>query len=176
MDTKASFLSALNAAVLGFIWTGAKFADAGNLVRGVVLIATVFSIISLFAALFTVFPRGSLKSIFGGQSRYTEGFKGISFYGYVVSNYPKEQEVKFFHDVEAMDAKSLCREALEQHYTISHSVLLKEKWVSRAGICQIVALVFVSLAFALKFASDTEATTTSLPPHIQALLSTTCEC
>jgi hypothetical protein len=150
MDTKAGFLSALNALLLGFMWTGAKLVDAGGLPRGMALLASIFSIASLFSALLTVMPRGSLSKIFGSSSRYKDGFKAISFYGYVVEHYPKGQEARFIADVEAMDATSLGREALEQHFTISHGLQIKSDWVNRAGWLLMVALFFAGVALVAK--------------------------
>jgi hypothetical protein len=56
-----------------------------------------------------------------------------------------------------MDAAALCRETLEQHFTISHSVELKSKWVSRAGIRFMAALAFSAAGLATKFAYDSQA-------------------
>jgi len=40
MDTKAGFISALNAGLLGFVWTGAKLIDAGVWPKSLALLAT----------------------------------------------------------------------------------------------------------------------------------------
>ena len=69
MDTKAGFISALNAGLLGFIWTGAKLVEGGCWQKGLALAATVFSFSSLFVALRIVLPRASLKHILGGTPR-----------------------------------------------------------------------------------------------------------
>ena len=79
MDTKAGFISALNAGLLGFIWTGAKLIEGGYWQKGLALAATVFSFSSLIVALHIVLPRASLKHIFGRHTSYVEGFKPISF-------------------------------------------------------------------------------------------------
>lgn len=153
MDAKAGFLSALNAALLGFIWTGAKVTEAGDCPKILALTASAFSIISLFAALMTVLPRGSLPKIFGNNSRYVEGFKAVSFYGYVAANYPKGDEARFFKEIEAMDVTTLKLEALEQHYTISHGLQIKSNWVNRAGWLLIIALILTVSAFLSKILS-----------------------
>lgn len=153
MDAKAGFLSALNAALLGFIWTGAKVVEAGDCSKFLALTASVFSIISLFASLMTVLPRGSLSKIFGKNSHYREGFKAVSFYGYVAAHYPKGEEARFFKDMEEMDVTALGREALEQHYTISHGLQIKSDWVSRAGWLLMAALALSICAFFSKVLS-----------------------
>ncbi|WP_205631429.1 hypothetical protein [Collimonas fungivorans] len=154
MDTKAGFLSALNIAVLSFMWTGAKLLDAGGLAKGLGLISSALAIFSLFAALWTVFPRGSLQAVFGKHSRYTNDFKAISFYGYVSKTYPKGKEAHFFCDVLAMDAKALCREVLEQHYTICHSAVIKEKWVGRASMCLLLAMLLTGASLVAKCCAE----------------------
>jgi hypothetical protein len=46
MDAKAGFLSALNVALVVFIWTGAKLGDTTGLVHNLALASTAFSSIS----------------------------------------------------------------------------------------------------------------------------------
>lgn len=151
MDTKAGFISALNAAVLAIVWSGAKLAEAGPTGKSLAFFISVFSISSLLTSLWAVFPRGSLQRIFSPHSRYKEEFKALSFYGYVGQHYPKGHEHLFFQHVEDMSIQMLCREALEQHYTISHSVCLKERWVTRASGLLFLSLSLVFIGVMVKF-------------------------
>jgi len=153
MDTKAAFLSALNGALLGFIWTGAKFVEAEDWPKWLALGASLCSLISLLSALWTVIPRGSLSKTFCRHSRYANGFKAISFYGYVASHYPQGEESTFFKDVDAMDEATLAREALEQHYTISHSIQKKSDWVTLSGWLLMAALILTGAALIAKVMS-----------------------
>lgn len=150
MDTKAGFISALNAGLLGFIWTGAKLIDAGIWPKYLALLATMFSLFSLLSALWVVLPRSSLRKVFGKEIQYTDGFKAISFYGYVAEHYPKGQGDMFIAEVEAMDTAVLAHEVLEQHYTTCHVVQKKSIWVARAGWVLIIAFVFIGIALILK--------------------------
>ena len=146
MDAKAAFLSALNAGLLTFIWSGARLVEKGGGTKWLALVASGISIVSLLAALWVVLPRESLSRIFGKGSRYADGFKAVSFYGYVATHYPKGKEGEFISDVEKMDVKTLAFEALEQHFTISHTVQQKSVWVTRAGWLLFTALIFAGLA------------------------------
>ncbi len=150
MDTKAGFISALNAGLLGFIWTGAKLIEAG-LPKVFALSATVFSLLSLFTALKVVLPRASLKHVFGKHSTYSS--KQISFYGFVADYYPKEDSNRFLDEVQQIDEVSLAREALEQHFTISHIVQCKSKLVAVAGYLLQIALVLTVFSMFIKVLS-----------------------
>ncbi len=68
-----------------------------------------------------------MSKIFGKNSRYTEDFKAVSFYGYVAAHYPKGDEARFFKDIEAMDAAALKREALERVHDLLSSIARKAK-------------------------------------------------
>lgn len=150
MDNKAAFISAMNAALLAFLWTGAKLASEGELNTMGGQIASVLSLLSLLAAIRIVIPRGSLKAVFSKTSRYTPGFKAISFYGYVAANYPQGKDKEFFADVDAMTFEVLAREALEQHFTICHVVRQKELWVLISGRFLIWAIAITGIALYLK--------------------------
>jgi hypothetical protein len=134
MDTKAGFISALNAGLLGFIWTGAKLVEGGCWQKSLALAATVFAFSSLFVALRIVLPRASLKYIFGRHTSYVEGFKPISFYGFVADHYPKGEDGRFLDEVKKLDEAALIDEALEQHFTTSHVVQAKSNCVAVAGL------------------------------------------
>ncbi|MEI8209308.1 MAG: Pycsar system effector family protein [Methylococcales bacterium] len=146
MDTKAGFLSALNAGLLGFIWTGAKLADGSCWSKGLAILATVFSLASLLVALWVVLPRASLKKIFGRNMSYVEGFKPISFYGFVADHYPKGEDGRFLEEVKKLDEDALIDEALEQHFTLSHIVQTKSNYVVIAGRFLMVGLLLAGAA------------------------------
>jgi hypothetical protein len=150
MDTKAGFVSALNAGLLGFIWTGARLIDGNFWPKGLALAATAFSLISLFTALRSVLPRASLKHVFGRGLAYADGFKPISFYGFVADHYPKGQDGRFIAEVKQLDEASLIDETLEQHFTTSHIVQRKSRLVAIAGLFLTIALLLTSSALFLK--------------------------
>lgn len=146
MDTKAGFLSALNAGLLGFVWTGAKLADGSYWSKGLAMAATVCSLASLLVALWVVLPRASLTRIFGRNIAYVEGFKPISFYGFVADNYPKGEDGRFLEEVKTLDEVALMDEALEQHFTLSHVVQKKSNYVVIAGRLLVIALILAATA------------------------------
>lgn len=152
MDTKAGFISALNAGLLGFIWTGAKLLDGvgWNWPKGLALTATASALASLLTALNVVLPRVSIRHVFGRHSTHLYRFKAISFYGFVAEYYPKEQDGRFLDDVKKLDDRALIDEALEQHFMISHVVHAKSNCVARAGLLLQIALFLTSAALFLK--------------------------
>lgn len=150
MDTKAGFVSALNAGLLGFVWSGAKLIESGCWTKGLAIAATVFSLFSLLTALRVVLPRSSLQHVFGKSSTYANGFKPISFYGFVASHYPKGHDGQFIDDVLKLDEVALLREALEQHFTISHIAQDKSNLVTIAGYFLMAAIVFTSFSLLTK--------------------------
>ena len=84
-DTKAGFVSAMNAAVLTFIWTGAKLSAETGASKYAALAATILSIISLTLALWIVLPRTKLSTIFGKETSYQPHYAPISFFAHVAS-------------------------------------------------------------------------------------------
>lgn len=148
MDAKAGFVSALNAALLAFIWSGSRFGDEQRWPLWVALGATAFCGVSLLYAIATVFPVESLTAALRRPTRYVDGFKAISFYGYVASNYP--EHTQFERDVWVMGEEELAREALEQHFVISHIVRAKSQRLTRSALAWIAALTFTALAMVLK--------------------------
>ena len=143
MYTKAGFISALNAGLLAFVWTGAKLIEGDFWQKYLALGATAFSLVSLFMALRVVLPCCTLKQVFGRNLAYVEDFKPISFYGFVAGNYPKGQDGRFIKDVMELDEKDLAKEALEQHFTISHVVQSKSNSVAIAGHFLKIALLLI---------------------------------
>ncbi|MBX9896264.1 MAG: hypothetical protein K2Y09_14030 [Nitrosomonas sp.] len=150
MDTKAGFISALNAGLLGFIWTGAKLIENGCWQKGLALAATVSSFASLMVALWIVLPRASLQRAFGKNTAYIGDYKPISFYGFVASNYSRKESGRFLSDVKKLDEAQLIDEALEQHFTTSHIAHAKTKCVEHAGYFLLSALFFTFAALVAK--------------------------
>lgn len=150
IDTKAGFLSGLCAATLAFIWTGAKLGDAQGNVRCIVISATFMLLISLFLALKVVLPRVTLRHAFGMNLKYSNNHHPISFFGYVADNFPTAKHAEFVELVDAMDEKTLAREALEQHYTICHVLQRKSRGVAWAGWIWLLACGLVILALSLR--------------------------
>lgn len=150
MDAKAGFISALCAASLAFIWTGAKLADSQGCVRSLAITATLLILISLFLALRVILPRVSLSHAFGKDLVYTGGYHPISFFSYIADNYPAEKHQQFLELVDSMDEKTFAREALEQHYTISHVLRRKSKGVAIAGWVWLASSVVAVTAMILR--------------------------
>ena len=150
MDAKAGFLSALNVALIVFIWTGAKLGDATELAHYLALASTAIASISLSLSLMVVFPRTTLKHALGSDLEYTDSYRAVSFYGYVARNYPHDKHEEFMATVDAMDEKAFAQEALEQHYTISHIVQKKSDGIARAGLIWILAVLIVIVALCIK--------------------------
>ncbi len=150
MDAKAGFLSALNVALIVFIWTGAKLGDTTECSHNLALAATAIASISLFMSLMVVSPRTTLKHAFGLDLEYTNGYRAVSFFGDVARNYPHDKHEEFMTVVDAMDEEAFAREALEQHYTISHVVQRKSDGVARASMLWLLALLVVIVALFVK--------------------------
>ena len=150
MDTKAGFLSALNAAALTFIWTDAKLVNAQGCPYYLSLLATAFILMSLFLALKVVLPRISLRHAFGTPLEYVSKYEPISYFAYVAKNYPSEKHADFMSKVDGMDEVALAREALEQHYTTCHVVQRKSSGVAYAGWLWMLAAILVVLAMIIR--------------------------
>ena len=150
MDTKAGFLSALNVAIISFIWIWAKLGSASGCVHILAMIATALAILSLCISLWVVLPRTTLKHALGKDLKYSSGYKAISFYGYVATTYPHDKHKEFMSDVNAIDEEGFIQEALEQHYTISHVVQKKSNRVVWAGYLWLIAVIVVTAAMYMK--------------------------
>lgn len=149
MDAKAGFLSALNVALLVFIWSGAKLIEAPS-THYFALAATTLAFISLFISLLVVSPRTKLKQAFGMELEYTSDYRVVSFYGYVARNYPSGKYAEFMAAVDAMDEEAFAQEALEQHFTISHIVQKKSDGVVLASKFWFLAVLAVIAAQFIK--------------------------
>lgn len=153
MDAKAAFIAAVNAGLIAFLWTSAKLAEArigATLVKYIAITATISSLASLLSALWIIMPRGSLQKIFGKKANYAEGFKPISFYGFVAKHYPPGDDKRFLNDVRALDERDFAHEALEQHFTISHVVQQKSNCVIIAGYLLLFSITLTGLALLIK--------------------------
>lgn len=150
MDAKAGFLSALNVALIGFIWTGVKLGETSGCSYIFVSVATAVALLSLFISLKVVSPRTTLKHAFGMDLEYTNGYRAVSFFGDVARNYPPDKHEEFMSAVNAMDEAAFIREALEQHYTISHVVQKKSDGVARASILLFLAIIITIVALFVK--------------------------
>jgi putative intracellular protease/amidase len=150
MDAKAGFISALCAASLAFIWTGAKLADSQGYVKALAITATLLILISLFIALRVILPRVILFHAFGKHLVYADDYHPITFFSYVAEKYPTEKHQQFLELVDSMDEKAFAREAIEQHYTISHILQRKSKGVAIAGWVWLIATAVVVVAMFLR--------------------------
>lgn len=152
MDAKAGFISAMNAGVLTFIWSGAKLALLDGAGRNLALVATAFSLVSLFIALCIVLPRITLDSVFGEKASYSGDYAPISFFAYVADKFTDKQWPQFHSKVDALDEKMLGEEQLEQHFTISHVLKKKSTGLVRAGVALLASVAITGLAlFAKEF-------------------------
>lgn len=151
MDAKAGFLSALNVALIVFVWTGAKLGDTSGIAHCLALAATAIASISLYISLMVVSPRTTLKHALGADLEYSKGYRAVSFFGDVARNYPHDKHEEFMAFVDAMDEKAFAQEALEQHYTISHIVQKKSDGVARAGLIWLLAVFIVIVALFVKW-------------------------
>jgi hypothetical protein len=149
-DTKAGFVSAMNTALLAFIWTGAKFAAESGVIKYVALAATLLSITSLVQALLLVLPRIDLPAVFGKEASYENHYEPVSFFGHVACKYPMTEWERYRQKVDAMDEHAFALEALEQHFTISHTLKKKSACLSRASTVLLAAILLTGFALLLK--------------------------
>lgn len=150
MDAKAAFLSGLNAALLAFLWAGARFTSEVGWPLWIALAATLFLSISMWLAISVVLPRATLSAGMKTPMKYQGGFKPVSFYGFVASTYPAGKFEEFRRDVICLDEDALARESLEQHYVISHIVQQKSDGVRHAGVVWLCALFLAAVAMVVK--------------------------
>jgi len=150
MDAKAGFISTINLALIGFIWTGAKLGDISGWSCRVGLLATAIAASSLYFAIRVVLPRTTLAHAFGAPLEYTKNYKAVSFFSYIAANYPHEKHAEFIAEIGAMSEEDFAQEALEQHFTISHIVQKKSDGVARAGLLWFVATSFTVIALVIR--------------------------
>jgi putative intracellular protease/amidase len=150
MDAKAGFISALCAASLAFIWTGAKLVNSQGCVKALAITATLLILTSLFLALRVILPRVILSHAFGKDLVYTDDYHPITYFSYVAAKYPTEKHQQFLELVDSMDEKAFAREAIEQHYTISHVLERKSKGVAIAGWVWLISTAVVVVDMILR--------------------------
>lgn len=143
LDTKAGFISAMNAALLGFIWSSARLpAATASWPHRFGLFATGLSLISLCLAMTVVVPRTRLgRASASKEPKGTPRVKAVTFYGFVAGQYPADQGERFVEDVLQLSASDLAREALEQHHAICHVAFAKNSSVCFSGWIWIAAMV-----------------------------------
>lgn len=150
MDAKASFLATLNLALVGFVWTGAKLEDGKGCASYLGMFGTAIALLSLYLALKSVFPRITLKQTYEEEFEYVDGYTAVSFFAEVARNYPHDKHEKFIDLVNSMDEEDFVREALEQHYTISHVVMKKSEGISIAARLWFLAVLVTVAALIIR--------------------------
>jgi hypothetical protein len=143
MDTKAGFISALNGALLSFMWIGAHLSEVQASVKWLALTASVLSLLALLAALSIIIPRQTFSTLIGRKRAFEGEFRPFSFYGYVATRYSDDGFSRFEADLARLDEADFSREALEQHFTVSRIVEAKSERVTLA-----VRLTMLSMALA----------------------------
>lgn len=150
LDAKAGFISAMSAALVGFVWAGARLGTEPGSVKWLAIVGTVFALVSLATALFIVLPKINVSAVFGKNTEYDKGYGPVSFYGHVAAKYPSDKWPDYLSYVEQMDQHSLAVEALEQHFTISHVLKNKSETLTVAGAFLVLALATTVLAILIK--------------------------
>jgi hypothetical protein len=150
LDAKAGFISAMSAALVGFLWTGARLGAETGWPKWLAVGSTVFALVALAMALLIVLPKISVSSVFGKDTDYVNDYGPVSFYGHVAAKYPSEKWEAYLADVEKMDAHALAVEALEQHFTVSHVLKHKSDQMTGAGTSLVLALAMAGLAILIK--------------------------
>jgi hypothetical protein len=154
LDAKAGFIAAINAALLGFIWSSAKLPEAGaRWPHALGLVSTAFSLLSLCLAMGVVVPR--IRVAFAAVPDAPDArpaVKAVSFYGFVATKYAPDRSCRFVDDVWQLSEGDLAREALEQHHAICHVAFAKNYSVQRAGWVWFAALAMTVLGIVVKMA------------------------
>jgi hypothetical protein len=150
LDAKAGFISAMSAALVGFIWTGASLGVEQGWAKWLGVGGTAFAFVALATALLIVLPKISVSSVFGKNTNYEKDYGPVSFYGHVAAKYPPEKWPNYLSCVESMDQHSLAVEALEQHFTVSHVLKNKSERLTLAGAFLLLALAMTGLALMIK--------------------------
>lgn len=150
LDAKAGFISAMSAALVGFIWAGARLGAEPGWVKWLAIGSTVFAFVSLATALLIALPKISVSTVFGNNTEYDKHYGPVSFFGHVATKYPSDKWPDYLSCVEQMDQHSLAVEALEQHFTISHVLKNKSERLIMAGVFLMLALATTGLAILIK--------------------------
>lgn len=152
MDAKAAFLSALNGVLIGFLWAGAKLGEVPPVpcARAIGVASSIAAFLALVGALWSIVPRERLRVLFGGAVTWAPSYQPFSFYGFIAARYQPSDFAKLESDLGGLDETAFAREALEQHFTISHVVQAKSVWVARAGYLSVLAIFLAGVALILK--------------------------
>ena len=152
MDAKAAFLSTLNGVLIALLWAGIRLAEGAPVpyARAVAVASSVIALLALLVALWSILPRESPSVVFGGRTEWQATYQPFSFYGFISSRYMPADFSKLEADLGQLDETALAREALEQHFTISHVVRAKSVCVTRSGYLTMVAIVLAGAALLLK--------------------------
>jgi|SRR5882672_3281348 len=152
MDAKAAFLSALNGVLIALLWAGIRLAEGASApyARAAGVASSVLALIALLVALWSIRPRESPSVIFGGKWEWSRDYQPFSFYGFISSRYSPAEFSKLESDLGKLDEAGLAREALEQHFTISHVLRAKSVCVARSGYLTVAAIVLAGAALLLR--------------------------
>jgi hypothetical protein len=152
MDAKAAFLSALNGVLLGFLWAGVRLAEGPSApcARLAAAVCSVVALLALIVALWSMLPRETPRAVFGGTWEWVSSYEPFSFYEFISSRYKAGDFADLESKLSKLDEGAFAREALEQHFTISHVVRAKSVCVTRAGYLTLVAIVLAGTALLLK--------------------------
>lgn len=150
MDAKGAFFSALNGAVLAFLWSGLKVDQWSGVEKFFSLSATGASIAGVMAALLVITPREKLSLLVGRKSPWTQEYKPLSFYGYIAKKYGPNGYKQMLSDFRKVEEEEFAYEALEQHLTISCVIQRKSNWVFRSAFFTFVSLTCIGTAMFIK--------------------------
>lgn len=152
IDTKAAFITALNLGLLTALWSGSTITEKclPAYIKWLGLATTIVSIISIFFSLWAVLPRDSLTKVFSKNTQWSSDYHPISFYGYIARKFSIEKFKDFHTIANSLSEADLVSEALEQHFIISHTALVKSKWVEWSGYFLIIAFSCAALTFGLR--------------------------
>ena len=153
MDSKGAFLSALNGAMLAFLWSGLKVEQWSGVAKLFAVTSTICSITALMAALLVILPREKFSVLVGLRTPWKQEYQPLSFYGYIAKRYGnlgKSGFKEMVRDCTAAEEKDFAFEALEQHYAISCVVQSKGNWVFRAGCFTLFSLACIGVSMFVK--------------------------
>lgn len=150
MDAKAAFLSALNGALLAFLWGSAKIVDWNDCEKAFGSAASLIALIGLLFALWAITPREKFSVLVGKKSRWQSNYKPVSFYRYVAKQYKADDFATMEVDLAKMEAAEFAHEALEQHFNISRIIQAKSEWVFRTAMLTLLALVLAGIGLLIK--------------------------
>lgn len=155
MDTKASFLCALNLGVMVVLWSGtSKFPSAHWLPNALALAATFAAGVSILFAITVVAPRAKIGEIFGRSEKDAHESRTVTFYGHIAQRSLAEFP-QFWSDFEAHNLRDLSRELAQDHFISAHVVQRKAERLRWCARLLAVAVCFLVLALAALIAFKT---------------------